>query len=49
MMEDVEYKDKIMKNLVIVLWFFLIIYMEVWGVIFIKGFKNCILLRMNYL
>lgn len=52
MMGDVEYKDKIMKNLVIVLWFFLIIYMEVvlvWGVIFIKGFKNCILLRMNYL
>lgn len=49
MMEDVEYKDKIIKNLVSVLWLFLITYMEVWGAISIKGPKNCTLSRMNHL
>lgn len=49
MMEDVEYKDKIMKNLVTALWLFLITYMEVWGAISIKGPKNCTLSRMNHL
>lgn len=44
MMEDVEYKDKRMKNLVTALWLFLITYMEVvmvWGAISMKGPKNC--------
>lgn len=52
MMEDVEYKDKIMKNLVTALWLFLMTYMEVvmvWGAISIKGPKNCTLSRMNHL
>lgn len=40
MMEDDEYNDKRIKNLVTVLWLFLITYMEVimvWGAISIKG------------
>lgn len=49
MMEDVEYKDKRIKNVVTVLWLFLITYMEVWGAISIKGPKNCTLSRMNHL
>lgn len=51
MMEDVEYKDKIMKNLVTALCL-LITYIEVvmvWGAISIKGPKNCTLSRMNHL
>lgn len=51
MMEDVEYKDKIMKNLVTALCL-LITYIEVvmvWGTISIKGPKNCTLSRMNHL
>lgn len=52
MMEDDEYKDKRIKNLVTVLWLFLITYMEVvmvWGAISIKGPKNCTSSRMNHL
>lgn len=52
MMEDDEYKDKRIKNLVTVLWLFLITYMEVvmvWGAIYFKGPKNCSLSRMNHL
>lgn len=51
MMGDVEYKDKIMKNLVTALCL-LITYIEVvmvWGAISIKGPKNCTLSRMNHL
>lgn len=52
MMEDDEYKDKRIKNVVTVLWLFLITYMEVvmvWGAISIKGPKNCTSSRMNHL
>lgn len=52
MIEDVEYKDKRMKNLVTALWLFLITYMEVvmvWGAISIKVSKNCTSSRRNRL